>query len=767
VSAADERERLAIRVTGLVQGVGFRPFVYAEARARGLAGWVRNARAAVELEVEGLAPSTSDFVAALSGAAPDGARVDAVSVVARTPSGGTGFRILPSDATLEAGGSALPAPDRVTCAACRADVALPGSRRFGYPFTACASCGPRHTIIETLPYDRSRTTLSSFPMCAECAAEHDDPADRRFHAQAIACLACGPALALLAPDGAVVARREGALARAAAALCGGAVLALKGIGGYQLLVDATDDAAIARLRARKGRDEKPFAVLVATLAAARSLCVVSDEEAALLASPEGPIVLLDRRSEAAVAAGVAPGLSRLGVMLPTTPLHDLLGAAAARPLVCTSGNRSDEPLCTDEPEALSRLAGIADLFLAHDRSISRPVDDSVAQVGARGPEILRRARGYAPVAITRQVPRARVIAFGGQQKAAVTFLVDGRFLVGEHVGDLASPAAVARLERSARDLGAFAGVAPEAVACDAHPDFVSSRIARLWADARGLPLVTVQHHHAHAAAVLTENGVAAPALALAWDGAGLGDDGTLWGGEALLVDGGRTVRHARLRAFPLPGGARAMRDPVLSLVGLAAAAFGGGARDWLAALGVSGAAVDTALAICARPALSPATSSMGRLFDGVAALLGIRRRSGYEAAAAMQLEAAVDDAVDAGPYPLPLVRADGDALAELDFAPLLQGLADDRAAGAPAGRSAARFHDTLATAAVALARDAGRGHVVLAGGCFQNRRLVLGAQAALEAAGFTVHTARQIPANDGGLSVGQAAVAAWRLAEAR
>ena len=492
-------------------------------------------------------------------------------------------------------------------------------------------------MIEALPYDRARTTLGAFAMCARCAAEHADPDDRRFHAEAIACPACGPSLTLLDAGGAVVERRAPALEAAARAVRGGAILALKGLGGYQLVVDATNEDAVARLRARKRREEKPFAVLVGSLAEARRLCVVSAAEAALLVSAAAPIVLLRRRAGGGLAAAVAPGLPRLGVMLPATPLHTLLAETAGAPLVCTSGNVSEEPICIDEAEALGRLAGIADVWLAHDRAIRRPVDDSVVQVGPRGPEMLRRARGYVPLPLSVPLARRRVLAFGGQQKSTVTLVADGRAIVGEHIGDLASPAAVGRLERAARDLCALGGATPEAIACDAHPDFASSRIAARWAEARAIPLVRVQHHHAHAAACAAEHGLAGPIAALCWDGAGLGDDGTLWGGEALLVDGPRSERAAHLRTFPLPGAARAMRDPVRALVGLAVEAFGADAAAWLAREGLAGHEVARAVEIARRPSLAPRTSSMGRLFDGVAALLGRPpparvRRSGGDAA---------------------------------------------------------------------------------------------------------------------------------------
>jgi len=762
------RERLAVRITGLVQGVGFRPFVYLQATARGLAGWVRNGRGALEVEIEGGREATGGFLAFLRSTPPAAARIDGIDVVPRPLLSDLGFRIVESDLAAAGDRRSLPAPDRATCADCRAEVLGSTSRRAGYAFTACAVCGPRYSMIEALPYDRARTTLGEFPMCDRCATEYADPADRRFHAEAIACPSCGPSLALRIADGSTVAREAAALAGAVSSLHAGAIVALKGIGGFQLLVDATNHAAVARLRERKGRPEKPFAVLVATLAEARGACEVSDEEAALLLSAAAPIVLLDRRRDAPLrlSESVAPGLGRLGLLLPTTPLHELVASQVGRPLVCTSGNVAEEPLCIADDEALARLARVADVWLTHDRAIVRPIDDSVVQVASRGPEMLRRARGFAPVQLPAPSLRGSVLAFGGHLKATVTLLAGGRFIVGEHVGDLASPGAAARLERSAADLCELAGAEPQAIACDAHPDFVSTRVARAWAETRRIPLIEVQHHHAHAAAGLAEHGIDEPALALVWDGAGLGDDGTLWGGEALLVVRGHFRRKARLRPFPLPGGARAARDPVLSLVGMATVVFGGAARAWLSELGVSGAGIDQALEIALRPTFAPATSSVGRLFDGVSALLGVRRQAGYEAVAAMMLEQVADEHTETVEgYPLPLVDRGEDTPAELDFAPLLRAVAADRAAGVPVAACAARFHEALAEAAVSLV--SGEVPVVLSGGCFQNRRLSQRVRARLEAAGRRVYSPRQVPVNDGGLSLGQAAVAAWRLAERR
>jgi hydrogenase maturation protein HypF len=755
------RERRAVRVTGVVQGVGFRPFVHSRAHVHGLAGWVRNSRSGVELEIEGVPSALDALVHDLRRRAPAPARVDAIELTARAPLGDTEFQIRPSEHAEAAG--ALPAPDQATCGPCSEEVAAAGSRRAGYPFTTCAACGPRYTIADGAPYDRARTAMRGFAPCAACRAEYDDPSDRRFHAETIACATCGPRLELLGPDGGARAVGPDALAAAVAALRSGRLVAVKGLGGFQFLADATDDAAVARLRAAKGRDEKPFAVLVADMVEAQRRCRVSDAEAALLGSAAAPIVLLDRRGDGEpLAPLVAPGLRRLGVMLPTTPLHELIARDAGRPLVCTSGNRAEEPLFTEVAQALARLPGAADLWLTHDRPIVRPIDDSVVQVGPCGPEMLRRARGYVPLPLPAPGLRETVLAFGGHQKSTATLLHDGRFLVGEHVGDLGTPAAVARLERVADELCRLAGASPQVIACDAHPDYASTGVARRWARERAVPLIAVQHHHAHAAACLIEHGLSGPALALVWDGAGLGDDGTLWGGELLRVDGGRFDRLGRLRPFPLPGGTRALRDPSLALAGLAAASFGADAERWLAGVGLASVAVARALAVAARPSLAPLTSSVGRLFDAVAALLDLRRRPGYEGAAAMQLQDAAERAVGpADPYPMAVSNG------ELAVEPLLRGLAADRAAGVPGEVAAARFHETLAAAAVGLTAVEPGVPVVLAGGCFQNRLLSARVRARLEAAGRTVFSPRQFPANDGALSLGQAAVAAWRLQETR
>lgn len=757
--------RVAIDVVGVVQGVGFRPFVHRAATRHGLSGWVRNRAGGLRVEVEGSAEAVDAFLEVLRHDPPPTACVRRIDVAAVPPGGDLGFHILASVADSPPR-PVLPA-DLAVCAECIAETESPAARRYRYPFTNCTRCGPRYTIIESLPYDRPRTTMRGFPLCNACAAEYRDPADRRFHAQPIACPACGPTLRLLAPGGEEIGSGEGALAPAIAGLLAGRILALKGLGGFQLAVDATNAAAVRRLRARKGRAEKPFAVLFASVAAVRAACVLSPEEEQTLRSPAAPIVIVERtpaarRGAPGVDDAVAPRNPRLGVMLPVTPLHRLLASAVARPLVCTSGNLSDEPMCADEGAALVRLGAVADLFLVHDRPIVRPVDDSVVRVGATGPEVLRRARGFAPLSLTLAEEAPRVLALGAQQKSTVALALGREVVVSQHLGDLHSPDGALLLERTVADLVRFLGAQPERVACDLHPDYVSTRLAERLATTWGVPLERVQHHHAHAAACIAEHGLAGPVLALVWDGAGLGPDGTLWGGEALIVDGAAMRRVAHLRPFALPGGERAMREPRRSALGLLHAVFGADAAAHVDGI-FRPAETRILLAMLERQLHAPRTTSMGRLFDAVAALAGLHAEASFEGQAAMALEFVAEAAEEtAARYPLPL-RPGEPAVA--DWEPLVRALLDDRARGVAASVMAARFHAALADLAVEIAGRTGLARVVLSGGCFQNVLLARTVCARLVARGFAVHTPQRYPPNDGGIALGQAMVAAWRARE--
>jgi hydrogenase maturation protein HypF len=745
--------RLSVEVQGVVQGVGFRPFVYRIARSRGLAGWVRNRPDGLEIEVQGPGRRLEEFIRALKEEKPAPARIRAIAVHPLAEVEGEAAFAIRASGEGRAARPSVPA-DLALCDACRAELDTPGERRFRYPFTNCTHCGPRYSILASLPYDRPRTAMAGFPLCAACATQYGDPADRRFHAQPIACPDCGPRLALKDSFGALRAEGEAALQEAVQELAQGRILALKGLGGFQLLVDATSEAAVARLRHRKGREEKPFAVMVQDLPALRELCAPSDDEAAVLRSSEAPILLLPRRGGATagiVAANVAPGNPDLGVFLPSTPLHHLLTALAARPLVCTSGNRSGEPMALEEGEALARLEGVADAFLIHDRPVLRPVDDSVGRVEDGVLRLLRRARGFAPLPLPFPAGRPAVLAFGGHLKSTLTLAARGEAVMSQHLGDLDSPLGVALLARTVDDLSAFLGFAPERLACDLHPDYASTRLAERMAAARGLPLVRVQHHHAHVAACAAELDLRRPLLGLAWDGSGYGTDGTLWGGEALWVDGPRCTRLGHLRGFPLPGGERALREPRRSALGLCWEILGEGAA---AEALFTAAELEPLARMLQRGLNSPWTSSIGRLFDAVAALAGIRVGAGFEGQAAMALEFAAAAAGEDGAYAFDLRHGVADP------APLLRDLLADRARGTEPGRMARRFHHALAGLAVAFAEAAGLEDVVLTGGCFQNRLLGELCARGLRTRGFRVHRPALYPPNDGGISLGQAWIAA-------
>lgn len=772
--------RAAVTVRGVVQGVGFRPFVYRLALAQRLGGWVRNTGDSVHIEIEGESTALESFFVGLRRQAPLNARVEQVEVRELAPTGETSFRIEASKVPASVR-PAIPA-DLATCGACAAEVSTPGERRHRYPFTNCTHCGPRFTIVESVPYDRPRTSMKAFPLCPECEAEYRDPLDRRFHAQPIACPRCGPQLRLLDAGGAERARGDAALTRAAAELLDGRIVALKGLGGFQLLVDATADEAVRRLRQRKQREEKPFAVMFPSLAAMRACCRVSEAEAEHLTSSAAPILLVERRlvpgegvvsdasDSALLCPGVAPGNPYLGVLLPYTPLHRLLLEACRRPLVCTSGNLSEEPMCIEESEALERLGSIADLFLVHDRPIIRPMDDSVARVGERGLELWRRARGFAPLPLRVNASGPNVLALGGQLKSTVALLRGGEAVVSQHLGDLHSLEAVNLLERTVEDFLRFFDFRPELVACDLHPDYASTRLAERLARERGWPVEHVQHHHAHVAVAMAEHGLDGQVLGMAWDGTGWGTDGTVWGGEWLACDGAAFARIARLRPFRLPGGEQAIREPRRAALGLLHAFAPAEAERWAARwFGVGEARV--LLALLAGDLQAPWTSSMGRLFDAVAAMAGLRTHNRFEGQAAMELEFAAAAAADdeAGSYAVALQE---DALPgaaarwTLDWAPLVRGIIDDVDRGQDAARVSARFHRALVDVSVALARRAALERIVLGGGCWQNQRLVRQVRAGLERAGFRVYAPERVPTNDGGISLGQALVASRRQRKA-
>jgi hydrogenase maturation protein HypF len=748
-------EAREILVTGAVQGVGFRPFVYRLAHELSLGGFVRNDTRGVVIRITGPAPQLDAFLHRLH-ASPPPAHVDGIKVLSSSSTDiQEPFLILSSDP--QGRPDAVVMADLATCPECLRELFDPGDRRHRYPFINCTQCGPRFSIVLGIPYDRARTTMAGFTQCPACRAEYENPADRRFHAQPNACPVCGPQLAWWDAEGQVLAQGEEARQAAVQALAQGRILAVKGLGGFHLMCDARNEAAVNALRARKHREEKPLALMAHDLELIRTLCYVSEEEAALLQSPAAPIVLLARRQGVALAEGIAPGNPSLGVMLPYTPLHHLLLREGQFPVVATSGNLSDEPICTDEHEAVLRLRGLADFFLAHNRPIARPLDDSVARIIAGKPCLLRRARGYAPLPIPMSRPAtSSVLAVGAHMKTAVTLLVDTRAVVGPHIGDLDTLEARHTFTRAAADLPALYATTPTRWACDRHPDYASSAFAR----ERGHEAIAVQHHHAHIASCMAEHGLDGPVLGIAWDGTGLGDDGTIWGGEFLRVARGSCRRIGYVRGFQLPGGDHAARKPAWSAVGALQEYFPDEMPGLASALlGLPEAEVRTLTTVITQRINAPRTSSVGRWFDAVAALTGICTRSTFEGQAAMALEwkANVDDA--APPYAFDL-EEEG-AFTVIHLRRMLAALIDDIRRGVPPGEMAARFHHTLAEAAIGLAKTQPERQVVLSGGCFQNRHLAELCIHRLRSEGFTPYWHQQVPPNDGGISLGQAWVAAY------
>jgi hydrogenase maturation protein HypF len=756
-------ERRAIAVQGVVQGVGFRPFVYALALRLHLGGFVRNQTDGVLIEVEGDSPSLDDFLDELAHRPPPLAQIDRLSWERRPPHGDDHFHIEASKSQPNPA-AVFVSPDVATCADCLAELFDPADRRFGYPFLNCTNCGPRLTIIRGAPYDRDRTTMATFPMCAACRAEYEDPANRRFHAQPTCCPACGPRLRALDAHGRPV-ETDNPLGHFVAVLRAGGIGGVKGLGGYHLACDARSEAAVAELRRRKHRDEKPFAVMAADLAAARALAEVSAAEEELLTSPRRPIVLLRKRGT--IAEAVAPRNPFLGLMLPYTPLHHLLLRAVGMPLVMTSGNRSDEPITYDDADALERLAGIADVFLTHDRPIHVRCDDSVTRVvdGLESP--LRRSRGYAPQPIALPLECGQpVLAVGGQFKG--TFAVGrGRHaFLSHHLGDLDHYDAYRAFVKDVVLYEQLLAVRPVRLAHDLHPDYMSTRYSQERAEAAGggLKLVAVQHHHAHMASCMAEHGLTEPVIGVTFDGTGYGTDGAIWGGEFLVGDYRQFRRAAHFRYVGLPGADQAVREPWrVALAHLIAAGEGANVLESR----VPRSALGTVENMLARGFNTPLTSSAGRLFDAVAVLAGVRDRVSFEGQAAMELEWLATTAPPDGAYPFDLTEAGEDGhpgLLLIDTRPLIREVVRDAGKHIPAGVIGRRFHaalvELITTVCCRLRRATGLGAVVLSGGVFLNALLTGAVCRRLRGDGFRVYRHRLVPPSDGGLCLGQLAVAA-------
>lgn len=732
-------QRLRMTLRGAVQGVGFRPFVYRLATELSLTGWVLNSSGGLVVEVEGPGDRLAEFSERIEAEKPAASVVTARESAWLAPEGSTSFEIHFSDVGTAKTVNVL--PDLATCSDCRDELFDPENRRHLYPFTNCTNCGPRYTIVVDIPYDRPNTTMRTFELCPTCRHEYENPFDRRFHAQPNACPVCGPKL-------------DGTIQDAAAAIRQGKIVALKGIGGFQLLADARNFEAVSRLRQRKHREEKPFALMMPSLEMAREYCEISPAEVELLQSMAAPIILLQPKPGMNIAANVAHCSPYLGVMLPYSPLHHLLMRELNFPIIATSGNRSDEPIATGNDEARTRLAEIADHFLMHNRPIVRACDDSVVRLTRGRAGILRRARGYAPLGIRvkREVPA--VLAVGGHLKNTVAIGVGNDVFLSQHIGDLDTVEARGAFERAIDDLCRLYSFRPESVVCDLHPDYASTQ----WAEKSGLPLIRVQHHQAHVAACAAENEIEGPYLGVSWDGTGFGLDGAIWGGEFFRVDGGHFDRIQHLRSFQLPGGDTAVRQGWRSAASLLfEVSKDENARNgiphfspWLREVGTTDSDITKIFSMLDRGINVVPTTSVGRLFDAVAALTGVAQENRFEGQAAMLLENEIGSVRTEEAYPLQ----------SGDWGPLIEAVIADVASGTPRSLSAARFHNALIDWILEIADLSGLKQIVLSGGVFQNRYLAERASARLEKRGYQVFTHQRVPPNDGGIALGQVMIAA-------
>src|ERR1700756_1362016 len=751
---ASESLRAKITVHGAVQGVGFRPFVYRLATQLRLNGWVLNSSQGVFIEVEGPLDLVHEFVARLEKEKPPLAIIQSFESSFLDIVGYQSFEIRYSDDTGPK--TALILPDIAICADCLRDLLDPSNRRYRYPFTNCTNCGPRFSIIEELPYDRPNTSMRRFKQCPACEAEYRDPLNRRFHAQPNACSTCGPHLELWDTSGNVLAYEDEALLKAAELIRQGKVIALKGIGGFQLICTAQKEVVVIRLRQRKRREGKPFALMYPALDQVSRDCVVSSLEERLLGSPESPIVLLARQGgESTIAPSVAPGNRTLGVMLPYTPLHHLLMQELGVPVIATSGNLANEPICIDEVEALDRLKDIADFFLIHDRPIVRHVDDSIARVVCHREMVLRRARGYAPLPVRMKNPLPSVLAGGAHLKNTVALNIGRDVFISQHIGDLETAMALAAFHRTVADLPRLYEAQPELVVCDLHPDYISTK----YAASAHLTVERVQHHWAHVLACMAENELEPPVLGVSWDGTGYGTDGTIWGGEFLLTDEESFQRVGHFRQFRLPGGEMAVKEPRRTAVAVLYEIWGQNGlenRDLAPIAEFSKTELGLIRQMLVKGINAPVTSSAGRLFDAVAALVGIRQQVTFEGQAAMELESLIESGVTAV-YPFEFSNGFPQII---DWAPMIGEMLVDLQKGIPQGAIAAKFHNTLAEIIIEVARQVVTPKVVLTGGCFQNRYLLEQAVQRLSQAGFKPYWHQRVPPNDGGIALGQIAAAA-------
>lgn len=766
---SDSNLRLKAIIRGAVQGVGFRPFVYRLAAEMHLPGWVSNTAQGVFIEVEGGKTALDQFILRLQSEKPPRSFIQSFEFSFLDPIGFATFEIRESEG--KGPKTALVLPDIATCPDCLADILDPENRRYLYPFTNCTNCGPRFSIIEALPYDRPNTSMKLFPMCPECQKEYDDPADRRFHAQPTACPACGPQLELWDHAGNTLGRHHNALLAAEKAIRDGAIVALKGLGGFHLIVDARSEEAVQRLRERKHREEKPFALMFPTVEMVEDECVVSEFEKRLLLSPEAPIVLLQRKdnselygkqvSNLGLAKSLAPKNPYLGIMLPYTPLHHLLMKELNHPVVATSGNLSDEPICIDERDALRRLNGIADVFLVHNRPIVRHIDDSIVRVLLGRELVMRRARGYAPLPIQlSDTSGPSIQAVGAHLKNTVAIAVEGNAFISQHIGDLETHQSLEAFRKVLADLRQLFGVEPSMTACDMHPDYFSSKEARRTDS----DVVEVQHHHAHVLSCMAENQIDGEVLGVSWDGTGYGTDRTVWGGEFLVARSSGFERFAAFKTFRLAGGEKAIKEPRRTAAGLLFEAIGEEVfrqRELAPMSAFSVAELSVVLQMLKNGVNAPLTSSVGRLFDGVASIMGLRHRNSFEGQAAMELEFALVGETSEQTYRCSIEKnhETGDVSVRpsyvVDWTKMINDVWTDSRRCVPASMISKKFHNALVESIIEIAKLAGLNRVVLSGGCFQNRYLTEKAVTRLRASGFQPYWHQRVPSNDGGISLGQ------------
>ena len=751
---------MRIVIRGAVQGVGFRPFVYRLAAQMRLAGWVRNSPQGVFVEAEGKPAALNEFLLRIGQEKPPRSFIQSLEYYLLEPAHFCGFEIRESETYGAV--DALMLPDIAVCDDCLAEMYDPKDRRYRYPFTNCTHCGPRFSIIESLPYDRKNTSMKSFPLCPDCLREYSDPEDRRFHAQPIACPECGPELCLWDETGRTIAAGNDALIETVNEIRRGKIAAVKGLGGFHLICAAQNTRAVELMRSRKRREVKPFALMYPYLEAVESDCRVTPLEQRLLRSPEAPIVLLEQH-ENSIAPNVAAGNPYLGIMLPSTPLHHLLMKEIGGPVVATSGNLSDEPLCIDEREALLRLAGIADVFLVHNRPIVRHVDDSIVRIILDRELVLRRARGYAPLPLRREGISGGVLALGGHLKNTIALSSGNNIFLSQHIGDLENKEAVESFHRVTTDFRKIYPVELVRVAVDMHPGYISSKAAGGF----GIPIVEVQHHHAHVAACIAENEIDGAALGVAWDGTGYGLDGVIWGGEFLLTNGSEFRRVATFREFHLPGGPVAIREPRRAAIGLLYEIFGDDFSTKTDLPPVQAFTLQERALIrrmIEKEIHSPRTTSAGRLFDAVASICGLRQKISFEGQAAMEIEFAAMRTNTRETYPFDITflstsKTDAE-IAVIDWEPMIRAIAQEAGTSVSVETVAGKFHNTLAEIILAVAREIGETNVVLSGGCFQNRILLERTVERLQNAGFRPIWHQRIPPGDGGIALGQIVVSA-------